>query len=85
LNTNPRPPQVEFCELAGQWTISIKLGVDGVLRASIGRLDMDTRKVRWTPVGEHRPQSVPARSSLYAFIEATELAVLAASEVLGLT
>ena len=76
--TNPMPEQVPFGVLAGHWTISVKLGDDGTIRASLGRLDMESRKMRWTPLGARYTNGVPSTLDLREYKRLVDDLVVAA-------
>ena len=80
--THARPPHVPFEELAGSWTLTMVVDVTGKVRASIGRLDLVTRKMRWSVVGERQVGSDTAPVPLTAVVVAAEIVMADAAAAL---
>ena len=79
--TNPRPPHTDFPQLAGSWSLTLVVDLDGKVKASIGKLDLDSRKMRWTEVGSRDLGSVgpvPPQATLSAIGDEVMLAAAAA-------
>lgn len=82
--TNPRPPQTDFAELVGTWTLTMSVDVHGKVRASLGRLDLSTRRMRWTTVGERQCGSESAPVPPAALATAADIVMLDAAAQLRL-
>ena len=83
-STHARPPHVPFEDLAGSWTLTMVVDVTGKVRASIGRLDLVTRKMRWSIVGERQVGSDNAPVPLTAVVTAAEIVMADAAAALKL-
>lgn len=84
MSTNPRPPQVPFQSLAGYWCVSVRLHTDGSVWASVGKMNLENRRLRWVGLVPREWWGDPHAAGVQALFEAATEVALAQGEGLRL-